>query len=58
VEQGLRLLSANPAAMTGLDKTAIDGAGCLRAGGPADLVAVDVDGKLLGSILRGHLMRT
>jgi N-acetylglucosamine-6-phosphate deacetylase len=51
IEQALRLLTANPAAMTGL----ADGAGSLAVGGPADLVAVDGAGRLVGSIVGGRL---
>lgn len=50
VEQGLNLLSANPAAMTGLT----DRAGSLAVGQPANLVAVDASGKLVGSIVGGQ----
>ena len=52
VEQGLRLLTANPAAMTGLDQ-----AGCLRVGGAADLVAVDAAGKMIASMVSGQLLQ-
>ncbi len=52
VEHGLRLLSANPAAMTGL----ISQAGSLAAGQPASLVAVDATGKLIASIQGGELV--
>lgn len=50
VEQGLNLLSANPAAMTGLT----DRAGSLAVGQLANLVAVDAAGKLVGSIIGGQ----
>jgi N-acetylglucosamine-6-phosphate deacetylase len=50
VEQGLRLLTANPAAMTGLG----DRAGSLSPGAPANLVAVSDDGKLEASFLNGR----
>ena len=50
IEQGLRLLSTNPAAMTGLD----DRAGALVAGRAADLVAVDAEGRLVASIVGGQ----
>ena len=53
VEQGLNLLSANPAAMTGLT----DRAGSLAVGQPANLVAVDASGKLVGSIVGGQLVQ-
>ena len=49
VEEGLRLLTSNPAAMTGLG----DRAGALAAGQPADFIAVDAAGKLLGSVMGG-----
>jgi N-acetylglucosamine-6-phosphate deacetylase len=48
VEQGLRLMTANPAAMTGVDDR-----GSLAVGGPADFVAVDVAGNLMGSVIGG-----
>lgn len=47
VEQGLRLLTANPAAMIGADS------GSLAIGAPADFVAVDGAGKLVGSVVGG-----
>jgi N-acetylglucosamine-6-phosphate deacetylase len=50
VEQGLRLLTANPAAMTGLG----DQAGSLAPGDAANLVAVDGAGKLIASFLNGR----
>jgi N-acetylglucosamine-6-phosphate deacetylase len=49
LEQGLRLLTANPAAMTGFS----DQAGALKAGQPANLVVVDSSGKLAASFLNG-----
>jgi len=49
VEQGLRLLTANPAAMTGLTEQT----GRLTAGFSADLVAVDSAGRLVGSVVGG-----
>jgi N-acetylglucosamine-6-phosphate deacetylase len=49
VEQGLRLMTVNPAAMTGFK----DGIGTLAVGGPADFVAVDARGKLVGSVIGG-----
>lgn len=49
VEQGLRLMTVNPAGMTGLS----DRAGALTVGGPADFVAVDARGKLVGSVIGG-----
>lgn len=48
VEQGLRLMTANPAAMTGFADR-----GSLQVGGPADLVAVDEKGNLMGSVVGG-----
>jgi N-acetylglucosamine-6-phosphate deacetylase len=51
VEDGLRLLTRNPVAMTGLG----DGAAQVVVGGPADLVAVDGAGQLVGSIVGGRL---
>jgi N-acetylglucosamine-6-phosphate deacetylase len=51
VEQGLRLLSSNPAAMTGC----MDRAGSLRVGGPANFVAVDRAGRLMASVVGGRL---
>ena len=53
LEQALRLLTANPAAMTGLGGQA----GFLAAGQPANLVAVDAAGKLVASILKGQPIR-
>ncbi len=50
VNQGLRLLTANPAAMTGFSEQT----GSLAVGQPADLVAVDASGKLLGSLIGGQ----
>jgi N-acetylglucosamine-6-phosphate deacetylase len=50
LDEGLRLLTANPAAMTGL----ADQAGSLRAGHAANLVAVDETGKLVASIVGGQ----
>lgn len=49
LEQALRLLTANPAAMTGLGKQA----GFVAVGQPASLVAVDQAGKLAASIVHG-----
>jgi N-acetylglucosamine-6-phosphate deacetylase len=49
VEQGLRLMTVNPAAMTGFN----DGTGTLTVGGRADFVAVDATGKLVGSVVGG-----
>jgi N-acetylglucosamine-6-phosphate deacetylase len=50
IDQGLPLLSANPAHMTGLD----DQAGELAVGRIADLVAVDNAGRLVASIIGGQ----
>jgi N-acetylglucosamine-6-phosphate deacetylase len=51
LEQVLRLLTVNPAAMTGLG----DQAGSVAVGMPASLVAVDGAGKLVGSVVNGRL---
>jgi N-acetylglucosamine-6-phosphate deacetylase len=53
IENGLRLLTANPAAMTGFS----DRAGSLDLGMPANLVAVDATGRLHGSVIGGELVR-
>jgi N-acetylglucosamine-6-phosphate deacetylase len=54
VEQGLRLLTANPAAMTGFGEQASScHTGSVRLGQRADLAAVDADGKLVACILGG-----
>jgi N-acetylglucosamine-6-phosphate deacetylase len=50
IQQALRLLTANPAAMTGL----ADQAGALAVGRPANLVVLDPAGKLLASIHHGQ----
>ena len=50
LEEALRLLTANPAAMTGLG----DQAGALAVGQPANLVAVDPSGGLVASIRNGR----
>jgi N-acetylglucosamine-6-phosphate deacetylase len=48
VDEALRALTANPAAMIG------DGeVGRIAVGGPADLVAVDAEGKLVASVVGG-----
>jgi N-acetylglucosamine-6-phosphate deacetylase len=47
---GLRLLTANPAAMTGFG----DRAGSVAVGQQADLVAVDSAGRLVASIIGGE----
>jgi N-acetylglucosamine-6-phosphate deacetylase len=49
VEEGLRLMTVNPAGMTGFK----DGTGSLAVGGRADFVAVDATGKLVGSVVGG-----
>jgi len=51
LEDALRLATVNPAAMTGL----MDGAGSLRVGGVANLVAMDGRGGLVASFVGGHL---
>ncbi len=53
IDQGLRLLSTNPAAMTGLAHRA----GTLAPGKSANLVAVDAAGKLVASIVGGVLAK-
>ena len=50
VEQGLGMLSSNPAHMTGLDHRA----GAIVPGRAANLVAVDAQGKLVASIIAGQ----
>jgi N-acetylglucosamine-6-phosphate deacetylase len=50
LDEALRLLTANPAAMTGL----ADQAGSLAAGQPANLVAVDAAGRLVVSLVNGQ----
>jgi N-acetylglucosamine-6-phosphate deacetylase len=50
VDDAVRLLSTNPAKMTGFD----DRAGTLVSGRRADLVAVDATGHLVGSIVGGQ----
>ncbi|HEV2486041.1 MAG TPA: N-acetylglucosamine-6-phosphate deacetylase [Terracidiphilus sp.] len=51
VDEALRLLTVNPAAMTGLDGEA----GSLEVGRQANLVAVDQSGRLVASIQNGRL---
>ena len=53
VNQGLRLLTANPAAMIGFREQT----GSLAVGQRADLVAVDAAGKLLGSLIGGQTVQ-
>jgi N-acetylglucosamine-6-phosphate deacetylase len=50
IEQALRLLTVNPATMTGLG----DHIGSLAVGRQANLVAIDKVGKLAGSIVNGQ----
>jgi N-acetylglucosamine-6-phosphate deacetylase len=52
LDDALRLLTTNPAAMTGLAGEA----GRLDIGTPANLVAVDAKGKLIASIREGELV--
>ena len=52
LEQALRLLTGNPAKLTGLGAEA----GSLAAGGAANLVAVSADGTLAASFLNGRLV--
>lgn len=52
VEQGLRLLTANPAAMTGLGPPA----GSVAVGQEANLVAVDGAGKMVAAMQGGQLV--
>ncbi|MGA2252407.1 N-acetylglucosamine-6-phosphate deacetylase [Terracidiphilus sp.] len=52
VENGLRLLGANPAAMTGFS----DRAGSVAVGQPANLVAVDAAGRLVQAIHAGRIV--
>jgi N-acetylglucosamine-6-phosphate deacetylase len=49
VEEGLRLLTANPASMIGFG----DSAGSLSVGQPANFVAVDRTGQLVASFVNG-----
>jgi N-acetylglucosamine-6-phosphate deacetylase len=53
LEQALRLLTVNPAAMTGLG----DQAGSVAVGMPANLTAVNGAGKLVGSVVNGEPAR-
>jgi N-acetylglucosamine-6-phosphate deacetylase len=53
LEQALRLLTVNPAAMTGLS----DQAGSVAVGMPANLTAIDGAGKLVGSVVNGEPVR-
>lgn len=49
LEQGLRLLTGNPAALTGFESEA----GSLAPGAPANLVAVSEEGRLAASFVNG-----
>jgi N-acetylglucosamine-6-phosphate deacetylase len=51
LDEALRLLTANPALMTGLGERA----GSVAVGQSASLVAVDRAGKLVGSVVNGEL---
>ena len=54
-ELGLRLMTTNPAAMTGFSEQAASGnIGSVRVGQRADLAAVDASGKLVGSVICGR----
>jgi len=53
LDQALRLLTVNPAAMTSLT----DPAGSLAIGQPANLVAIDPFGNLIASIHYGQPIR-
>jgi N-acetylglucosamine-6-phosphate deacetylase len=50
IEQALRLLTVNPAALTGFG----DQVGLLAVGQPANLVALDRAGRLVGSMVNGQ----
>ena len=50
VEEALGLATANPAAMAGLA-----GMGELAEGGAANLIAVDAEGRLAGSVIGGQV---
>ena len=51
IDQALRLLSANPAAMTGLSHRA----GSVTVGKAANLIAIDEQGHLVASIVGGQI---
>ncbi|HUX45566.1 MAG TPA: N-acetylglucosamine-6-phosphate deacetylase [Terracidiphilus sp.] len=53
LEDALRMLTVNPAAMTGLNRQA----GAVAPGMPANLVAVDAAGRLQGSVVAGKRVR-
>jgi N-acetylglucosamine-6-phosphate deacetylase len=55
LEQALRLLTVNPAAMVGSSTGFANQAGSIQPGAPANLVAVDGHGKLLASFHNGAL---
>jgi len=55
LEQALRLLTVNPAAMVGFSPGFAHQAGHIKVGQPANLVVVDAHGKLLASIHNGQL---
>ncbi|MFP5275765.1 MAG: hypothetical protein ACLGPM_01510 [Acidobacteriota bacterium] len=48
LEQAIRLLTANPAQMTGTNTQ-------VAVGAPADMVAIDPNGRLIATILEGRL---
>ena len=50
LEMGLRMLTANPAAMIGLAKSA----GSIACGEPAHLVALDATGRVLATFIEGR----
>jgi N-acetylglucosamine-6-phosphate deacetylase len=52
VDEALRAVTANPALMIGETEV-----GRIAAGGPANLVAVDAEGKLLGAVVGGVAAR-
>jgi len=55
LEQALRLLTVNPAAMVGFSTGLSAQAGSLAVGQPANLVAVDAQGKLLAAFVNGQI---
>ncbi len=57
LDQALRLLTVNPAAMTGFSTGFSAQVGSIAVGAPANLVAVDAQGRLLGSIHNGELIQ-
>ncbi len=62
LDEALRLLTVNPAAMLGFstgipDQTGLLAPGSIKIGAPANLVAVDAQGKLLASIHEGELIQ-